>query len=277
MVTLPLNNKEISIAILSKKESIAVMDVVTSLRKDLERKKFKVYSDETSMQDSANWSKVIDDVKKMNPDYIVSVGGDGTLLWVIRSMDDETPVLAVNVGGRGILSEISPNNIKESIKKLRENQYLIDSRNRISVSVNGKTLPPALNEVYVNRISQTRTSTYTMTIGGYKVKQRMDGLMVSTSTGSTGHSLSFGGPYIHPDSNAFLVLMVGSIDRLPPIVLPTKPIEVISDHDSSITVDGQEEILVKASEQIVITKHNRNARFIRFENTGFQQLEKIFL
>ena len=277
MVTLPLNNKEISIAILSKKESIAVMDVVTSLRKDLERKKFKVYSDETSMQDSANWSKVIEDVKKMNPDYIVSVGGDGTLLWVIRSMDDETPVLAVNVGGRGILSEISPNNIKESIKKLRENQYLIDSRNRISVSVNGKTLPPALNEVYVNRISQTRTSTYTMTIGGYKVKQRMDGLMVSTSTGSTGHSLSFGGPYIHPNSTVFLVLMVGSIDRLPPIVLPTKPIEVISDHDSSITVDGQEEILVKASEQIVITKHNRNARFIRFENTGFQQLEKIFL
>ena len=277
MVTLPLTHKEISIAILSKKESITVMDVVTSLRKDLERKKFKVYSDETSIQDSANWSKVIDDVKKMNPDYIVSVGGDGTLLWVIRSMDDETPVLAVNVGGRGILSEISPNNIKESIKKLRENQYLIDSRNRISVSVNGKTLPPALNEVYVNRISQTRTSTYTMTIGGYKVKQRMDGLMVSTSTGSTGHSLSFGGPYIHPDSAVFLVLMVGSIDRLPPIVLPTKPIEVISDHDSSITVDGQEEILVKASEQIVITKHNRDARFVRFENKGFQQLEKIFL
>ena len=277
MVTLPLTHKEISIAILSKKESITVMDVVTSLRKDLERKKFKVYSDETSIQDSANWSKVIDDVKKMNPDYIVSVGGDGTLLWVIRSMDDETPVLAVNVGGRGILSEISPNNIKESIKKLRENQYLIDSRNRISVSVNGKTLPPALNEVYVNRISQTRTSTYTMTIGGYKVKQRMDGLMVSTSTGSTGHSLSFGGPYIHPNSTVFLVLMVGSIDRLPPIVLPTKPIEIISDHDSSVTVDGQEEILVKASEQIVITKHNRDARFVRFENKGFQQLEKIFL
>ena len=277
MVTLPLNNKEISIAILSRKESITVMDVVTSLRKDLESKEFKVYSDETSMKDYANWSKVIEDVKKMSPDYIVSVGGDGTLLWVLRSMDDETPVLALNVGGRGILSEISPNNIGKSIKQLREKQYRIDSRNRISVSVNGKTLPPALNEVYVNRVSQTRTSTYTMTIGGYKVKQRMDGLMVSTSTGSTGHSLSFGGPYIHPDSAVFLVLMVGSIDRLPPIVLPTKPIEIISDHDSSVTVDGQEEILVKASEQIVITKHNRNARFIRFENTGFQQLEKIFL
>ena len=277
MVTLPLTHKEISIAILSRKESITVMDVVTSLRKDLESKEFKVYSDETSMKDYANWSKVIEDVKKMSPDYIVSVGGDGTLLWVLRSMDDETPVLALNVGGRGILSEISPNNIGKSIKQLREKQYRIDSRNRISVSVNGKTLPPALNEVYVNRISQTRTSTYTMTIGGYKVKQRMDGLMVSTSTGSTGHSLSFGGPYIHPDSAVFLVLMVGSIDRLPPIVLPTKPIEVISDHDSSVTVDGQEEILVKASEQIVITKHNRDARFVRFENKGFQQLEKIFL
>ena len=277
MVTLPLTHKEISIAILSRKESITVMDVVTSLRKDLESKEFKVYSDETSMKDYANWSKVIEDVKKMSPDYIVSVGGDGTLLWVLRSMDDETPVLALNVGGRGILSEISPNNIGKSIKQLREKQYRIDSRNRISVSVNGKTLPPALNEVYVNRVSQTRTSTYTMTIGGYKVKQRMDGLMVSTSTGSTGHSLSFGGPYIHPDSAVFLVLMVGSIDRLPPIVLPTKPIEVISDHDSSITVDGQEEILVKASEQIVITKHNRDARFVRFENKGFQQLEKIFL
>jgi len=277
LVTLPLTHKEISIAILSRKESITVMDVVTSLRKDLESKEFKVYSDETSMKDYANWSKVIEDVKKMSPDYIVSVGGDGTLLWVLRSMDDETPVLALNVGGRGILSEISPNNIGKSIKQLREKQYRIDSRNRISVSVNGKTLPPALNEVYVNRVSQTRTSTYTMTIGGYKVKQRMDGLMVSTSTGSTGHSLSFGGPYIHPDSAVFLVLMVGSIDRLPPIVLPTKPIEVISDHDSSITVDGQEEILVKASEQIVITKHNRDARFVRFENKGFQQLEKIFL
>lgn len=272
-----MTRKEISVAILTRKETIEIKDVAVSLRASLDNAGFKVYSNLSPMPDSVIMVKTIDEVKEVKPDILITVGGDGTLLWVLREMNDETPILGVYVGGRGILSEVRPAYIGKAVQNLQDKQYYIDVRDRISTSIGTKTLNPALNEVYVNRVSQTRTSTYTISIGDYSIKQRMDGLMVSTSTGSTGHSLSFGGPYIHPGSNVFLVMMVGSIDRLPPIILPIETIEVISDHDSTIAIDGQEGILVKASERIIIKKHIHDAHFIRFENKRFQQLEKVFL
>lgn len=269
--------KEISVAILTRKESVEVKDIAVSLISSLYNVGFKVYSNLSQKTHSATMIHSIDDVKQVKPDVLITVGGDGTLLWVLREMNDTTPILGVYVGGRGILSEIRPAYLGKAVQKLHEKQYSIDARERISASVGSTTLNPALNEVYINRVSQTRTSTYTISIGNYAVKQRMDGLMVSTSTGSTGHSLSFGGPYIHPGSDVFLLMMVGSISRFPPIILPIEPIEIISDHDSIVTIDGQEDFLVKASERIMIKKHIYDAHFIRFEDKRFQQLEKVFL
>lgn len=272
-----MTHKEISVAILTRKESVEITDVAASLSTRLDNAGFKVYSNLSSISDSVIITKSIDEIKQVKPDVLVTVGGDGTILWVLREMNDETPILGVYVGGRGILSEVRPAYIGKAVQKLHDKQYFIDKRKRISTSIGNNTLNPALNEVYINRVSQTRTSTFTITIGDHSIKQRMDGLLVSTTTGSTGHSLSFGGPYIHPDSDVFLVMMVGSIDRLPPMVLPIAPIEVVSDHDSIVTIDGQEDILVKASEPIIIKKHDNDAHFIRFENKRIRQLEKIFL
>lgn len=266
-----------SVAIITRKESVEIKDIAVSLGKSLDGLGFKVYSNLTPMSDSAIITESMNEIKKVRPNVLITVGGDGTILWVLRKMNDETPILGVYVGGRGILSEVRPAYIGKAVQKLHDKQYFIDKRKRISASIGNNILNPALNEVYINRVSQTRTSTYTITIGSHSIKQRMDGLMVSTTTGSTGHSLSFGGPYIHPDSDVFLVMMVGSIDRLPPIVLPIEPIEVISDHDSIVTIDGQEDILVKASDPIIIKKHDHDAHFIRFENKRIHQLEKIFL
>ncbi|MEE9585824.1 MAG: NAD(+)/NADH kinase [Nitrososphaerales archaeon] len=275
MVTLHMTDVERSVAILARKESTSIRDVAVALIEKLSSAGFRVYSGTSLKYGSAERAITIKDLKGLSPEIVVTVGGDGSLLWVLREMNDATPVLGVNVGGRGILSEVRPENVDEAVEKLRDERYLIEERMRISASIGATALPPALNEVYLNRVSETRTSTYSISIGGYTVKQRMDGLMVSTPTGSTGHSMSFGGPFIHPDTSVFLLMPVGSINRLPPIIVPAEPVEVVSDHDSVLAIDGQEEVVVKASEKVVIKKHERDARFIRFKDKRLRQLENL--
>ncbi len=264
-----------SVAIVTRKDSAEIRDVAVSLLEKLGRMDFKIYLVTSWTHDSAERVPTIRDLKRLKPDMLVTVGGDGTLLWVLRDMDDATPVLGVNVGGRGILSEVRRQRVDAAVERLRDGRYTVEEHMRVSATAGSITLPPALNEVYMIRVSQTKTSTYTISIGGVTIKQKMDGLMVSTPTGSTGHALSFGGPFIHQGTSALLLTSVGSINQVPPIVVPAAPIEVVSDHDSLLVIDGQEETAVKASDKVVIEKHDQDARFIRFEENGLRQLENL--
>ena len=275
MDTKKMSNVNKSVAILTKKDYTKIIDVALSLIKKLDKAGFKVYTLAPLPKNSAEQVDTIKELKKLKPDFMISIGGDGSLLWALRSMDDETPVLGVNVGGRGILSEVKPEYVEMAVAGLRDERYFIEERIRLSASIGAITLSPALNEVYINRISQTKTSEYCVSFSGSEIRHRMDGLMISTPTGSTGHAMSFGGPFIYPSTSVILLVPVGPINRLPHAVLPAEPIEVFSDKISKLVIDGQEEFLVDALKKVVIKKHNKNARFIRFEDKGLKQLDKL--
>ncbi len=125
----------------------------------------------------------VEEIGKSKFDLIITVSGDGTILRLLRLLDSSLPCLCVNVGGRGILAEIKPDQIKFALKKIEEGDYHTEKRLRISPSLENKVLPPALNEVLVVRRSLSKTPLFTIDLDqGTVFSQRMDGLLISTPT-----------------------------------------------------------------------------------------------
>ena len=103
----------------------------------------------------------------------------------------------------------------------------------------------------------------------------MDGVIISTPSGSTGHSLSIGGPVLHESLDVLIITPVGPVHRLPSIVVPDERIEVICSHDCNIVMDAQ---VIKSSsfdEPIIIKKYKKQAVFVRLKKKGLRQMSKL--
>lgn len=209
-------------------------------------------------------------------DLIISIGGDGTTLRAFRFYPSNVPVFSINVGGtRGILSEIKIDAIAESINMIIEGNFFYDERIRIQVSYLDKLFPPALNDVLLFRSDLTRTPSITITYRGDKIIQRMDGLLISTPTGSTGHSISLGGPIVHEESDCLTINPIAPINKLPQLVVPVDEILVSSNYKLDLIVDGQDRFSIDPDQTISVKRFPINARFIRLKKRGLRQIEKL--
>jgi NAD+ kinase len=110
---------------------------------------------------------------------------------------------------------------------------------------------------------------------GDEIKQRMDGIVVSTPTGSTGHSFSVGGPVLHEGMSCLILTPIASVNRMPQVVIPMKEILLRSTHESHLILDGQETFKVHADEPINILRSSDNAVFLRLQKKGMRQLTKL--
>ena len=156
----------------------------------------------------------VEDLKDKKLDLVVTLGGDGTTLRTCRSLVNEVPVLTINVGGnKGILSEITLDKIDLAIKEIKSNKVWLDKRTRVTASVGGEEFPPALNEIYVNRQNMTKTAEFEIKFQNDIVKHKMDGVMISTPSGSTGHSFSFGGPILHESLDILIITPIAPVLR----------------------------------------------------------------
>ena len=220
--------------------------------------------------------EALEDLNKTDLDLIFTLGGDGTTLRVFRSMDNETPVLTINVGGnRGILSEVTIDEIDGAISQIQRGTFLLDRRTRVVASCGGKQFPPALNEIYVCRKNMTKTAEIEIKFQNDTVKQKMDGVIIATPSGSTGHSFSLGGPILHESLDVPIITPVAPVYRLESIVVPDEKIEIICSHDCSIVMDAQ---VVKAAgygEPITIKRYGRQAVFVRLKKRGLRQMSKL--
>ena len=153
----------------------------------------------------------VKELGKSKLDIMITVSGDGTILKLLRVLDSSIPCLCVNVGGRGILAEIKPDQAKIAIDKIKKGEYQIEKRLRIRPQIENRLLPPALNEVYVVRQSLSKTPTFSIDLNeGATFTQRMDGVMISTPTGSTGHAYSYGSPFVSGSMSSFCVTPIAS-------------------------------------------------------------------
>ncbi len=217
-----------------------------------------------------------DELRHIKLELAIAIGGDGTTLRTVRWLSNAVPVFSIKLAGsRGILAEITPEQLEPALDSIFSNSFYLEKRMRIYASINGHEFPPALNEILINRINVTRTPTYTIRFAQDELKQRMDGVIISTPTGSTGHSLSLGGPVLHENLNALVITPLSSVNRMPPLVVTTEPIEVRSNGDSSIIVDGQSTFETKSEQDIRIARYEHDAVFLRFKSKGLRQLAKL--
>lgn len=218
----------------------------------------------------------LDDLKKVKLDLVITLGGDGTTLRTFRNLENETPLLAINAGGnRGILSEIYLNEIDNAIQCMKKNKVWLDKRKRVVASCNGVQFQPALNEIYINRKNLTKTAEFETKFQNDTVKQKMDGVIISTPSGSTGHSLSIGGPILHESLGVFIITPVAPVHRLPSIVVPDEKVEVTCSHDCNIVMDAQVIKSAAFGNVITIEKYKKQAVFVRLKKKGLRQMSKL--
>lgn len=199
-------------------------------------------------------------------DLVIVVGGDGSLLSAARTLAKyETPVLGVNRGRLGFLTDITPDDIATQVPAVlagefaRESRFLLDAR----VLRDGKTVAraDALNDVVVNSGTSAQMIEYELYINGVFVyRQRADGLIISTPTGSTAYSLSGGGPIMHPTLDAVVLVPMF------PHALTSRPIVVDGNSElrldilernrihPPVTCDGQVNMTARPGDSVVITK-----------------------
>jgi NAD+ kinase len=264
-----------NIAIITKANSTEAEEAARRITRLVANREFNVYAvSPLTIEDGRPVEA--EDLGKLELDIVFAIGGDGTTLRAFRCIPRETPLLSVNVGGnRGILSETGIASLDESINAILLGQYSHEARIRIQGSVGQKIFPAALNDIMVTRVNLTRTPLLSIKLMGDVIEQRMDGIIISTPTGSTGHSFSIGGPVLYEGLESLLLSPIAPMNKMPRLVLPPDEIEVKSTHDLSLVVDGQEIFPIAAGEPLKISRHQYDARFIRIRKRGMRQIVKL--
>lgn len=210
--------------------------------------------------------------------FVLSIGGDGTLLDAVTYIGaKQIPILGINTGRLGFLATISYDNIPTAIDALYKGHYVIDERSLIRADTDQEVFD-GIN-FGLNEFSILKTDTSTMIVvhtyldGEYLNSYWADGLVVSTPTGSTGYSLSCGGPVVLPQTNNFVISPVC------PHNLNVRPLIVSDKSVISFEIEGRSNNFlvsldsrsrpVDASVQIAVRKENFNARLVKLTHTNF--------
>ncbi len=205
-------------------------------------------------------------------DIIIVFGGDGTLLSVTRLVGDSgIPILGVNLGSLGFITELSRDEVRDSIDMVFSEKYCFEERIMLLADVyrGGKKViqNSAFNDVVLNKSALSRMFEIDIHINNkYVTTFRVDGLIVSTPTGSTGHSLSAGGPILYPTLETFLLTPICPHTLTSrPIVLPDAFIleaGIKTGEDIYMTLDGQEGFPLKVNDKVRIRKADYKTKFL---------------
>lgn len=209
-------------------------------------------------------------LSEMKADLVVTIGGDGTVLKTSMLIpESDTPILAVNRGRRGYLTEVSPEQGREAIRDCLKGKIRLEEHMKLSVVHSSGSSVDGLNEALLAPALPYKMIPVNIKVGGYDlVDSRADGLIVATPTGSTAHAFSAGGPVLDPSLDAFVLVFVCPVDPIHPVVVPAKrEISIkLSDTASraSVIVDGRHRQDLAPGASISIKKSKRKAVFVRF-------------
>jgi NAD+ kinase len=206
-------------------------------------------------------------------DMVVVLGGDGSMLRAARmTAANATPIVGVNMGRLGFLSEMGPANWRERLPKVLDGEYWIEERMMLQTETwrddQQIARHVALNDVVISRGGLARVIRMRTEIDGDPLTTYIaDGLIVSTPTGSTAYALAVGGPILPPELHNILVLPIAphlTLDRA--IVLAegsTIRVNLKTDHQAILTVDGQFEVELKDGDFIDVCASEDISRFVR--------------
>ena len=213
-------------------------------------------------------------------EFIISLGGDGTLLDTVTLVrDKKISIMGINFGRLGFLASIGREEVKTAVKAIAKRTYVEDTRTLIHLDASLPlfgNVPYALNDFSIHKrdvASMIKIHTYLN--GEFLNTYWADGLIVATPTGSTGYSLSCNGPIVFPDSGSFVITPVAPHNlNVRPIIVPDNNIisfEIESRSDQIIcALDSRREIITK-DVQLAIKKESFDIRLVRLSENNFLQ------
>ena len=251
-------------------------DVMNDMITFLSNKDIQLFIDESSDYENSHTNSVNHDDFVNTVDLIIVFGGDGTLLNSARKyLDYEIPILGINMGRVGFLTDIKVDNFENSLSDILDGNYVIEERNLVSAKFN-ETHLYGLNEVVIHSGSYAQLMRYQLSVNNKIVyEQRSDGLIVATPTGSTAYALSAGGPIIHPSLDVWTILpmLPQSLSSRPFIISSEEKVTINlfdgPNEQAKICVDGQNDINLPFNTEISISKMKKTLKLVHPKDNDF--------
>lgn len=217
---------------------------------------------------------------------VLVLGGDGTLLQASRDLHERAlPLLGINLGTLGYLAEIEMAAVEEALDALLRDEYTLEKRMMLSGSVlrgeKAMLRDIALNDIVVGRTAPLRTIDFEVYVNKERLcSYRSDGIIMATPTGSTGYSLSAGGPLVSPEASLLLVTPIAPHTlNSRPLVLPDD-VEITvelqrrgsGDVGAEVTFDGDTALRLEPYDRIVVQKSTKLTTLIKLHHTSFVEI-----
>ena len=273
-----------NVGIISKPSKPELQDVVRKLLDWLAEHDYQAVMDEETATYLSN-EHVIPRARmsEQKLEFAIVLGGDGTLLSAARSLaKTEVPILAVNLGSLGFLTEVPLAEMFVTLEDIHKGVCPVDSRTIMDCELvrDGKRLGDyaALNEVVVSKTEIARLVTLRLEINGnFVYTTRADGLIIGTPTGSTAYSLSAGGPVMMPHVDAFLVTPVcsHSFTQRPLVTRDDAVVEVVVESEGEtcfLSIDGQVGEPLDHHDRVICRKSKHKVRLLRTKRSFFEVL-----
>jgi NAD+ kinase len=214
---------------------------------------------------------------------LISVGGDGTLLSVAHlSRSSGLPIIGINLGGLGFLTDIGPENLESGLDSIHKGKYALNKRMvlRAAVIRRAKEIKVfyALNDIFINRTSHPKLTCISAWYGDdFITNFQADGIIIATPTGSTAYSLAAGGPIVEPGLSAFLLCPIcpHSLTERPLVLSCAHPLRLrILEKNAALmlSADSIESLTLKAGDEIRITNEDNGTKLIQLGETNYFEL-----
>ena len=235
-----------------------------------------LYIDKSSNNKNENYTVLEHKEYVKKVDIVVVFGGDGTLLNAARKyLNYDIPILGINMGNVGFLTDISTDNFEKTIKEVLDGNYKIEERNLVSAKFGNNHLY-GLNEVVIHSGAYAQLMRYRLNVNDKVVyEQRSDGLIIATPTGSTAYALSAGGPIIHPSLDVWTILpmLPQSLSSRPFVISTDEKVEMDlfdgPNENAKICVDGQDDIDIPYGQKILISKMEKTLKLVHPNDNDF--------
>ena len=258
------------VGLVSRLDDQRALDVARSLAKQMRRRGISV---ETEI-DLAKQGRLGGgtDLSEFKCDLVVTVGGDGTVLKTCMTIPKpETPILAVNMGRRGYLTEVEPSKAFLAVQRFMKGKCRLEKRSKLAVLLEGRHIVDALNELVISSGSPSKMLDIQLSVDSTPLLSfRGDGLIASTPTGSTAYSLSAGGPVVDSEVEAYVLTFICPLGYVRPTVLSMdRPLTVRLTNQklkAPVVVDGRFQRELMQETKLEIKKADHYAMFVRMSS-----------
>jgi NAD+ kinase len=271
-----------SVGLVGRFDKRSAIKLAQDLAKHLRAKGLEVFVEDTLAKKMDTKEKSVS-LEKMKTDLIVTIGGDGTILRTSVSIPKpEPPILTINMGVRGFLAEVEPKQTFNAVDKCLRGKFRLEKCMKLSIIADSVKFPDALNEVLISADEPAKLL-YARILKNKEpiLNSQADGLMVATQTGSTGYSLSAGGPVLDPDVDAFVLTPVCALSVFRSVVFPADSsltVEVVRPRRILVVIDGHyRQVVTSKHPRITVTRSKYETFFVRFREDFYDRLRSRLL